>query len=98
MRYAGVWPEGKFGTFVADPPWPGGLATPRLGTVVRSDKTAYHQTVATWNYDQMSMEELKAMAPDVMAHATDDAHLWLWCTNMFLLNGEALNLCKAWGF
>jgi len=60
-----VVPEGKFSTFVADPPW-------RYGNTSTRGAAEDH-------YDTMSIEELCALSvvPD---HAADEAHLYLWTT------------------
>lgn len=58
-------PEGKFATFVADPPW-------RYGNTSTRGAAQNH-------YDTMSIEELcdLSVVPD---HAADQAHLYLWTT------------------
>lgn len=58
-------PEGKFATFVADPPW-------RYGNTSTRGAAENH-------YGTMSIEELCDL--DVVpAHAADQAHLYLWTT------------------
>lgn len=58
-------PEGKFSTFVADPPW-------RYGNTSTRGAAEDH-------YPTMSIEELRAL--DVVRdHAADKAHLYLWAT------------------
>lgn len=60
-----VIPEGKFATFVADPPW-------RYGNTSTRGAAENH-------YPTMSIEELCAL--DVVPeHAADEAHLYLWTT------------------
>ena len=58
-------PEGKFSTFVADPPW-------RYGNTSTRGAAENH-------YGTMSIDELSALTvvPD---HAADAAHLYLWTT------------------
>ena len=60
-----VIPEGKFATFVADPPW-------RYGNTSTRGAAENH-------YGTMSIEELceLSVVPD---HAADEAHLYLWTT------------------
>ena len=60
-----VAPEGKFSTFVADPPW-------RYGNTSTRGAAQNH-------YDTMSIEELCALTV-VPEYAADDAHLYLWTT------------------
>lgn len=58
-------PDGKFGTFVADPPW-------RYGNTSTRGAAENH-------YPTMSIEELCDL--DVVRdHAADEAHLYLWST------------------
>jgi N6-adenosine-specific RNA methylase IME4 len=44
----------------------------------------------------MTVEEVAALPVGSIAH--DDCVLWLWTTNAHLLSGDALAVCKAWGF
>jgi hypothetical protein len=44
----------------------------------------------------MTVEEIAALPVGSIAH--DDCVLWLWTTNAHLLSGDALAVCKAWGF
>lgn len=78
-----------FQTVVADPPWPYETS--------RTDKFAIprvrgQRSVEEMGYDTMSMEELRA----IEISAADDAHLYLWTTNAFMV--EAHDLARAWGF
>lgn len=60
-----IIPEGKFATFVADPPW-------RYGNTSTRGAAENH-------YGTMSIEELCDL--DVVRdHAADEAHLYLWTT------------------
>lgn len=62
-------PEGKFATFVADPPW-------RYGNTSTRNAAANH-------YETMTIEELCDL--DVVPqHAADNAHLYLWATSSHL--------------
>lgn len=58
-------PEGKYATFVADPPW-------RYGNTSTRGAAENH-------YPTMSIEELCALDV-VREHAADEAHLYLWTT------------------
>lgn len=77
-----------YSTIVADPPWP------------YRDGRALQMTDASWRgveqtgYRFTSMPELVSMP--VRSLAADDAHLYVWCTNAFIV--EAHELARAWGF
>ena len=84
----------KYRTIVADPPWPyadagkdGNSALTR--TVKRNGSMA--SGVQT-DYSAMSIGDLCSLCPP----ADDDAHLYLWTTNAFLV--EAHQIAEAWGF
>lgn len=85
----------KFGTIVADPPWP--------YKDVRGPRTAPEHRPKSWNsdgsavssaykYGSMPIEEIKRLVPPT----TEQAHLYLWTTNGFLV--EAHEIARAWGF
>lgn len=73
-------PTKKYRTLVADPPW-------------RYDSKLTGLRGAT-DYPTMTHEELMCMP--VGLWADDDAHLYLWTTDAFLV--QAHQLAKAWGF
>jgi N6-adenosine-specific RNA methylase IME4 len=75
--------EKKYGTVIADPPWPeyGG------GKIKRG---------ADRHYPLMKVEEIAALGPMVEAMTLEDAHLYLWITNNYL--SEGLTVMLAWGF
>ena len=75
-------PEGPFRVIVADPPWPYELR--------KADPS--HR--ATHPYPQMSIEQIKAMPVEDLAH--EDSILWLWTTNHHMR--EAFEVLDAWGF
>lgn len=77
---------GKFGVFVADPPWPWKAYSQETGMDRSPDN--HHAT--------MTFEDIKAMGAAVASIAADDAGLWLWATVPLL--PEALEVMKAWGF
>jgi N6-adenosine-specific RNA methylase IME4 len=87
MQYQGVIPDQKYGCIVADPPWPGGKTIGAFGHSRRG-----------WRYQQMPIPELESMSILLLPRLQDNAHLWMWTTNMFLVSGVSLNLCKVWGF
>jgi N6-adenosine-specific RNA methylase IME4 len=82
----------RYGTIVADPPWPyddqrGPCNAEKwgmVGGVVGS----------TPRYGRMGMPQLCALRPP----ALEQAHLYLWVTNAFLIDGSGYELARAWGF
>ena len=76
-------PEGKYRTILADPPW----AEVGGGKVCRG---------AQKHYSVMKQKDLLAMSHMIRRVTADNAHLYLWVTNNFLLDG--LELVDAWGF
>ena len=73
----------QFTTIVADPPWKYGNQAAK-GAV--KDK-----------YVPMNLDEIMGMPVGKLA-APDKAHLYLWTTNHFLLEGHAATVARAWGF
>lgn len=60
---------------------------------------------ATSRYTTMSTDAICALAErhaaslTIAGHAiADDVFLWLWVTNPFILNGDGVRVCRAWGF
>jgi N6-adenosine-specific RNA methylase IME4 len=85
-----------YATIVADPPWPYDTANAVDVAITRSvkrDGTAA-RGVSDLGFTVMTMADLAAMP--VKALAADNAHLYLWTTNAFMV--EAHDLAKAWGF
>lgn len=85
-----LFPEGKYSTIYADPPWPeyGG------GRIKRG---------ADAHYSLMSVNAIKALpVPDISA---DNCHLYLWTTNNYLPDaidvmrvwGFRYKTCITWG-
>ncbi len=75
-------PTGKYHVIVADPPW-------------SYDSRAADSTHRAANpYPSMNIEQIKKMPVESMA--MDDAVLWLWTTNAFMV--EAHEVAEAWGF
>jgi len=88
-----------FKTIMADPPWP--YATPGKGPLAAATKSnpeAWRGELTGNNvrarYGVMTMGAIKAL--DVTRFAANDAHLYLWTTNAFIV--EAHEVAKAWGF
>lgn len=84
-------------TIVADPPWP--YKTPGGGPLQASPEHRPNSwdgptsgSGSVQRYGSMNLDDLKAIAPS----AADDAHLYIWTTNAFLV--EAHDLAGAWGF
>lgn len=74
----------KYRTIVIDPPWPY-----KDSLVMASGNRG-----AGTKYDLMTMADMARLS--VADVATDDAHLYLWTTNGFMV--EAFDLARAWGF
>lgn len=72
---------GTYCTILADPPWPERGA----GQVKRG---------ADRHYPLMSVDEILALPVEQLA--APDAHLYLWVTNNYLLDG--LHVLSTWGF
>ena len=81
MQYEGV-PSDLFATIVIDPPWSYGDHLPGGGRG------------AAKHYQCLSPAQLMDLPVEAMA--VDNAHLWVWATNAFML--EALLLMRGWGF
>jgi N6-adenosine-specific RNA methylase IME4 len=82
----------KYRTIVADPPWPYREAGSQIfARTPRKDGTPSRKVQDT-GYRVTSMPELMAYQPP----AAQDAHLYLWTTNSFMV--EAHELARAWGF
>lgn len=84
----------KFKTVVADPPWA------YSGDVVRACKNnpAHLGVGVAERYPTLSIDQLVGM--NVKDFVEDNAYLFLWITNGFLVDPAhpAYTICKAWGF
>ena len=86
---------GGFQTIVADPPWQYAGGGPKAyapdgnfeGTLSPSSGVDSAE-----RYGSMTLPEINALRPP----ATDNAHLYLWTTNAFMV--EAHEVARAWGF
>jgi N6-adenosine-specific RNA methylase IME4 len=78
-------PDGTYRTIVADPPWSYDDGLPGSG-----------QRGADSHYDTLPWQMVAGMAPQISEVADSHAHLWLWCTNSFIV--EAHQIAEAWGF
>lgn len=82
-------------TIMADPPWSYGDRKGPCGTGGRGRKAATDKVVqvgVSQHYETMTLPEMKLLSMPV----ADDAHLYLWTTNAFMV--EAHELAVAWGF
>lgn len=83
-----------YSTIVADPPWHydgshgGSFVIPK-----RADQ-AHHRGVEVMGFESMATEDIVALP--VRDLAATDAHLYLWVTNAFMVEGH--EICRAWGF
>jgi N6-adenosine-specific RNA methylase IME4 len=78
-------------TVVADPPWPYD-GRDAFAITVKKDGTRAIGTGLNRHYAPMSMEALAAL----QVPAGENAHLYLWTTNAFMVEAHAL--ARAWGF
>jgi N6-adenosine-specific RNA methylase IME4 len=82
---AAVWPDGKFGVILADPPW-----RPEIPGVMPPNRRIENQ------YPTLDLDGLIAHRTHVDALALPDCVLLLWTLPAKL--GEAVRLVEAWGF
>lgn len=73
----------KYRTIVADPPW-------------RYDNGTVPQGGVEHQYRTMEAAEIAAIP--VRDMAADDAHLYVWVTNLHLREGRPFDILEAWGF
>lgn len=89
--------NGRYRTIVADPPWPiqwtGGSTT--AGASSGSTRTYEKKPLP---YQTMSLEALRDLGEFVRWKVDDDAHLFMWTLDRFLLNGWTSSVMRAWGF
>ena len=79
------FPNKKYLTVYADPPWPQGLSGKYRGR---------HKRPETLPYKTMAVEQIMELpVPDLSEYG---CHLWLWTTNQFLHAG--FHVMEAWGF
>lgn len=84
-------PGGRYRTIVVDPPW---QYNDKLQSGNSGFGRAHLSRGAANHYDTLSIEGIAAIP--VGEWAEDNAHLYLWTTNAFMV--EAHELAKAWGF
>jgi N6-adenosine-specific RNA methylase IME4 len=76
--------SGTYSTILIDPPW---RFLNRTGKVAPEHRRLHR-------YKTMSFEDIGALP--VRRHASEKAHLYMWCPNALLLEG--LTIMKQWGF
>lgn len=83
-------------TVLADPPWPYNSPKALVGNAGRGKHNIENmkQIDVTAHYNTMSIDELKSLP--VKRHIANNAHLYLWTTNGFMV--EAHEIAKSWGF
>lgn len=86
----------KFSTILADPPWPYHSPKAVIGNGGKGKKGAekIKQVDLGNHYPTMSIKDIKALP--VVNHINNNAHLYLWTTNSFMV--EAHEVARAWGF
>jgi N6-adenosine-specific RNA methylase IME4 len=88
----------KFGTILADPPWPYHSPKAVVGNAGRGADGGrvkeMTQVDVLSHYKVMTMDKIKSLP--VKDLAEEKAHLYLWTTNSFLV--EAHEVCRCWGF
>lgn len=91
-------PARCYSTIVADPPWPYEAPGKYGNTLEHSpnrDKTIAKEGAGSRaRYGAMSIDDICALP--VESVAAENAHLYLWTTNQFLV--EAHSVARAWGF
>lgn len=85
----------RYRTIVADPPWPIKWTGGNRKAGWSSGSARVHKKRAL-PYQTMTVGEIAGI--DVEAHADDDAHLFLWTLDRFLISGDAQRVCRVWGF
>lgn len=88
----------RYRTIVADPPWPlkwsGGGRFRKNGRGETHPNHKYpHRKL---EYQTMSIDDICALPVSKLAE--DDAHLYLWITDQFLIQGDGARVVEAWGF
>lgn len=82
---ATVWPDGKYGVLLADPPW-----RPEIDAVIPPDRKIENQ------YPTMPLADMIALRPKIDAIALPACVLVLWTVSAKL--AEAVALVDGWGF
>lgn len=84
-----------YSTIVADPPWQYDGSQGGAFVIPKPDGQWQTQRgVESMGFGSMPTEDIAALP--VGALAAKDAHLYLWVTNAFMVEGH--EICRAWGF
>jgi N6-adenosine-specific RNA methylase IME4 len=84
----------SYRTIAADPPWP---IRWTMGTTRVNGRGERHRTLKrALGYPVMSIGEICELP--VVELADDDAGLFLWCPDQFLIEGDGARVVRAWGF
>lgn len=68
-------------------------------TMCLSDIMVFLRTEPVTSIKQDDVRQFHGVGIDTLEDTiADDAHLWLWVTNPFLVDGSALMVARAWGF
>ncbi len=84
-------------TLVADPPWPITWTGGSRKAGKSSGSTLVHGKKPL-PYTTMALEQMRDLGELVRWKAEDDAHLFMWTLDRFVLNGWAPAVARAWGF
>lgn len=87
----------KFSCIVADPPWKYGDKLKKMKTAGLGVETHY-PCMTIPQICGVPYCTLEVGGPNIESLIADDAHLWLWVTNPFLVNEPWYEVPKAWGF
>jgi N6-adenosine-specific RNA methylase IME4 len=85
----------RYRTIVADPPWPVKWTRGKTTAGKSSGSTRTYEK-RPLPYKTMALGEIAALPVESLA--ADDAHLFLWITDEFLLGGMHTMVTEAWGF
>ena len=88
----------KYGTVYAAPPWPYHSPAAVVGNGGRGSNSGQASRIVQVNvlnhYPVMTMDDIKALPVGGMV--AQNAHLYLWTTNSFMVEGH--EVARAWGF
>jgi N6-adenosine-specific RNA methylase IME4 len=86
----------SYRTILADPPWPYDSPSAIVGNGGRGSDGGRASSIVQVNvlhhYPVMSLADIRSLR----IPAADDAHLYLWVTNSFMVEGH--EVARSWGF
>lgn len=88
--------SGRYATIVADPPWPMAYNGQGWRDGGAFKRTRTYTGKVGLGYPTLSVDAICELP--VSALAADDAHLYLWIPDSFLIAGVAARVIAAWGF